>query len=84
MPMSRRLNREWPCEAKGNRASILFASGQLPMCAYLGSGGFWQLAGPCNLVHTLRRIRSGSYPGSPHIFDRYLGSELTSLLCTDV
>ena len=37
MPMSRRLNREWPGEAKGNRASILFALGQLPMCAYLDS-----------------------------------------------
>ena len=44
--------------------------------------GNWQ--GPENFVHTLRRIWSGSYPGSPHIFDRYSGSELTSLLCTDV
>ena len=83
--MSRRLNREWPSEAKGDSASILFASSLNYSCAPVWAredSGNWQ--GPENFVHTLRRICSGSYPGSPHIFDRYSGSELTSLLCTDV
>ena len=78
--MSRRLNREWPCEAKDDSA---FASSLNYSCAPVWRiSGNWQ--GPENFVHTLRRTGSGSYPGSPHIFDRYSGSELTSLLCTDV
>ena len=46
MPISRRLNRECPCEAKGDSASILFASSLNYSCAHVWAReDFWQLAG---------------------------------------
>ena len=47
VPMSRRLNRDWPCEAKGDSASIPFASSLNYSCAPVWAReDFWQLAGP--------------------------------------
>ena len=56
MPMSRRLNRECPCEARGYSASTLFASSlRLLICACLGLGRFLTIGNALDSSHTLLR-----------------------------
>ena len=72
MPISRRLNRECPCEAKGDSASILFASSLNYSCAHVWAReDFWPLAGLWIIfMHC-----------AAHDLEATLG---TSLLCSDV
>ena len=55
--MSRRLNREWPCEAKGNDASSLL-NGSTTQVRLFGLEMILAIAGPCNIVQALRSIHS--------------------------